>query len=253
MSKCWYIMFGCLTVMLAAGSVHASTAEEYFEMGNRHYQAAEFDRAVAMYDSVVAQGVESGPLYYNLGNAHYKNGDLGRAILYYMKARRLDPGNQDIVNNLEFAKQFTSVQMEGVQLNPVSSMLESLLGGFRLTTLAWIASGCFVLFVFLLILRFGLGLSGTTIKTVGIASLILVVLALSATTYKYRHDYLTRRGVLLNDATLVRSGPSLEMDVKFQGASGWVVEILSESGEYYNVLFENKRRGWVVKSDLAMI
>ena len=86
-----------------------------------------------------------------------------------------------------------------------------------------------------------------------VISLILLVTASFVTTFKYRHDYLTRRAVLLSDESPVRSGPSDEMDVEIEGAPGLVVEILSQSGDYYNVLFENKRRGWIKKDLVAEI
>jgi len=36
-------------------------------------------------------------LYYNLGNAYFKDDRIGKAILYYNRALRLAPGNDDII------------------------------------------------------------------------------------------------------------------------------------------------------------
>ena len=239
-------------LLVATVSSIAAPADD-FNKANELYKQKEYDKAITLYRTILDQGIESAPIYFDLGNAYFKNGDLGRAILYYMKAKRLDPGNDDITNNLEFARQFTSIQMEGVQLNPINSFIESIIGPYRLDTLAWIASAFFILLIGFLAVRYGLGIAGPSIKAGIVISLILLITASFVTTFKYRHDYLTRRAVLITDEAPVRSGPSDEMDVEIEGAPGLVVEILSQSGDYYNVLFENKRRGWIEKDLVAEI
>lgn len=236
-------------LVLTAGSVSAQ--ERLFEVANDAYQAQNYDSALTVYLRIEKIGIESAPLYFNMGNAYFKNGDLGHAVLYYLKARRLDPGDEDIAANLEFARSFTRVQMEGVELNPLSSFLQSIVAPYRLNTLAWIASALFILFMVLLMARFGLNMRHPAMRSGIVTMLVLVLLAAGVTTFKYRTDFLTRRAVLTHDETPVRTGPSEELDIELQGAPGLVVEIVDESGDWYNVLFENKRRGWVRKELVA--
>jgi tetratricopeptide (TPR) repeat protein len=231
-------------------SVATTSAGEQFAQANKLYEAKEFDKAIQAYQSVLSQGVESSSLYYNLGNAYFKKGDLGYAILYYLKAKRLDPSDDDIAHNLAFAKQFSRVQMEGVELNPISSFLVSLVDPYRLETLAWISSGCFILLFLFLIARFGLGIRTAGVRLAAVVTLVLLVVSVGLTTFKYRHDYLTRRAVIIAEEAPVLTGPTEQSDVELQGAPGLIVEILAETPEYYNVLFENKRRGWI-KRDLV--
>lgn len=234
-------------------AVSAGTIGEDFIAANQYFESQEFQKAIELYTGIIDQGHESAALYFNLGNAHFKDGDLGHAILYYMKARRLDPGDDDIASNLGFARQFTSLQMEGVELNPINRFMESLVGPYQLSVLAWASSILFVLLILTLIMRFGFGMN-TSILRIGIATILIVLIAVSMiTTFKYRTDYLTRRAVLIEYEVPVRSGPSDRLDAEFEGVPGLVVEILSESGEYYNVLFENNRRGWVEKNLVAEI
>ncbi len=234
-------------------SVAATSVSEEFAQANKSYEAKEFDKAIQAYRSVLSQGVESASLYYNLGNAYFKKGDLGHAILYYLKAKRLDPSDEDIAHNLAFAKQFSRVQMEGVQLNPISSFLVSLIDPYRLETLAWISSGCFVLLFLFLIARFGLGLRTAGVRLAAVLTLVLLVVSVSLTTFKYRHEFLTRRAVIIAEEAPVLTGPTEQSDVELQGAPGLIVEILAETPEYYNVLFENKRRGWIQRDLVAEV
>ena len=55
------------------------------------------------YLAVVEAGVQDARLYYNLGNACFKSGKLGEAILWYERARRLVPHDEDVEANLRFA------------------------------------------------------------------------------------------------------------------------------------------------------
>ena len=177
--------------------------------------------------------------------------DLGYAILNYMRARRLDPSNEDILHNLEFARRFSRVQMEGVELNPISSFMSMIVNPYRLNILAWVSSVCFILFVLIMIFRFGLGYNSSLIRISAILSLIFIMISFGLTTFKYRQDYLTRRGVVVAEEVSVYTGPSILSDVELEAAPGLVIEILDENQEYYNVLFENKRRGWVEKDLIA--
>lgn len=242
-----------LLLALVALTSLAMAQDDEFAMANKFYEDKDFDSAIRLYESTLNQGYESAPLYFNLGNAYFKKGDLGHAILNYIKARRLDPTDDDIAHNLEFARRFSRIQMEGVQLNPIEAFLSSLVANYHLNSLAWISSLFFILFVGVLIVRYGLGFNSSLVRSGLVIGLILVVITSGLTTFKYRHEYLTRRGVIVAEESTVYTGPSEQSDVELEGAPGLVVEILDENNDYYNVLFENKRRGWVKKSIIAEI
>jgi hypothetical protein len=72
------------------------------------------------------------------------------------------------------------------------------------------------------------------------------------TTFKYRTEYLDKRAVVVARDASVYSGPSANTDLEFEGSPGLVVEIVRESGDFYDVLFENMRRGWI-KKDLVEV
>ena len=65
--------------------------------GNRRYQDGDFAAALDAYLAVERSGFESGPLFYNIANAYFKTGALGRAILYYERASRELPGDEDVL------------------------------------------------------------------------------------------------------------------------------------------------------------
>ena len=239
-----------MTVICAAAT---SAQDDIFQTGVKYYQGGNYDDAIKMFSKIEKSGIESAALYYNLGNAYFKSGDLGRAVLYFHRARRLGPGDADIINNLKFASQFSEVQMVGVQLNPIEAFLKNAVGNYQLSALGWLSSLFFISLVVLLIMKFGLQFCFTGIDAVIISVLCLTIFAAGLTSFKYRVDYLDRRAVILAPDAPVYSGPSSNTELELQGAPGLVVELLQESGDYYNVLLENKRRGWIKRDLVAEI
>jgi tetratricopeptide (TPR) repeat protein len=96
------LWLGLLTAGVCAGQ------EAFFDEGNQRYQNGDFDGAVASYARILEAGLESGDLYYNLGNTYFKRGEIGPAILYYERARRLMPADEDLLANLALARQLTA-------------------------------------------------------------------------------------------------------------------------------------------------
>lgn len=69
------------------------------------YAKGDYRQAADAYLSLLSSEGASAPLYFNLANACAQSNEMGKAILYYSRAARLDPGNDEIINNLKY---FTS-------------------------------------------------------------------------------------------------------------------------------------------------
>ena len=89
-----------------------SAQVEFYQEGNRLYQEGDFEGALSSYLRVVEAGFESGQVYYNIGNVYFKGGNLARAILYYERARRLLPRDEDVRANLDLARSLTADEIE---------------------------------------------------------------------------------------------------------------------------------------------
>lgn len=240
-------------IMLVAATGSKASVADQFEQANRLYEDKLYDSAIVIYTAILQRQVESPALYFNMGNAYFRNGDLGHAILYYLRAKRLDPTDADIVSNLEFAGRFTSIQMEGVKLNPIAGFLSLLVEPIKVNLLVWLCSICFILSIIMLTLRYGLNIRAAWQRIVTAVVVILFVGLGFLSGVKYNREYLTPRGVVIAEESIVRTGPSEISEKELDAAPGLVVEILSESGDFFKVLFENKRQGWIKKNLLAVI
>ena len=97
--------YGVISAILLIFSlgVSASDMEDLFQEGNRFYQAGDYESALQSYRRILEMGHESGPLYFNMGNCTYKMQEIGRAVLFYERAKKLMPGDEDVRANLALA------------------------------------------------------------------------------------------------------------------------------------------------------
>src|SRR5882757_4527610 len=78
-------------------------ATALFKKGNDQYAKAQYKEAITSYQKLVDGGYQSTAVYFNLGNAYYKTDDIAAALLYYEKAHKLSPGDEDIRVNIQLA------------------------------------------------------------------------------------------------------------------------------------------------------
>jgi tetratricopeptide (TPR) repeat protein len=67
------------------------------------YERGDFPAAARQYQRLLEGGRDGAAIYYNLGNSLYRTGRTGEAIVAWERARRLDPADEAIRDNLEFA------------------------------------------------------------------------------------------------------------------------------------------------------
>jgi tetratricopeptide (TPR) repeat protein len=93
-------VIGALLVLaLVLGPVQAYNA------GNKLYAQKDYAGAVRAYEEALKSGNDP-RAHYNLGNALFRTGRIGEAIVHYRRAHYLAPRDQDIEENLGFARAY---------------------------------------------------------------------------------------------------------------------------------------------------
>lgn len=228
-------------------------ADSLFSSADRYYDAKDYPAARDTYQRLEQYNYISAPLYFNIGNCYFKEGKLGYAILYYLRAQKLDPTDDDIKNNLTFVRQFLPTNLEGVKINPVASFFETITAPFTLNGIAWIASVLFIALILFLCAFIQFQLRGASIKMAGYALLVLFIISSSLTTLKYKNDYVTHKGIIVAPEAHIYSGPGEDNDLEFVATHGLTFEIEKSLDKYYLVIFENKRKGWINKDNVEVI
>jgi len=242
-----------LLMLIFAAGANAADVDSLLSEAGQQFENKDYDSALAIYTGIIDLGYESAALHFNIGNCYFKKGELGYAILYYLRAKRLNPNDDDINANLEFARQFMPTRMEGLEINPVSQFFGMLTSPFTLEKLAWISS---ILFIILLLLVCGMiyfQINGLGAKLIVYMMLALFIVSAGLTTWKYRNEYMTKKGVIVADEARVYSAPSADGDLEFVGGFGVTFEVGRSVNDYYLVIFENKRKGWIKKELVEII
>lgn len=228
------------------------TLEHDFEQGNQFYADGRYEQAAAEYEKIVRAGYESSDLYYNLGNASFRQGKLGHAIMNYIRARRLDPRDDDIRANLEFARGFTIDKIEVTQETILLDYVNRFFDSFSLSEIAWLTALLYLLTV-------GAILAGLIYhwlqvpRPLIIVLFILFLLSAGFTGVKLDRDVLTRTGVVITQQVEVKNGPGEDFTSQFTAHAGLLFTIERKEAGYFLVNFENRLKGWIAASAVAEI
>ncbi len=236
-----------LMAMTLATAAWPSSLDYNFQQGNKLYTDGDFAGAVAEYEKIVSAGYESAPLYYNLGNAYFREGQLGHAIMNYIRASRLNPGDDDIRANLEFARQFAIDKIEVTEGTIVLDYINRFFDSFTLHWITWIAFILYLLTMAIIMIGFIYRWYRIPIPVFATV-LTLFLVAGIFTAVKVDRDVLTREGVVIAQQADVKNGPGEDFNTKFTAHAGLVFKIEREESGYYWVNFENRLKGWIPKS-----
>ncbi len=84
-------------------------ANDLYSRANEAYEAQRYEEALELYERLAAGEYGTADVLANAGTAAWRTEDAGRAVLYYLRALRLDPGNERARENLAFVQPETNV------------------------------------------------------------------------------------------------------------------------------------------------
>lgn len=230
------------------GVILASVSYNYwFEDGNAAYNEGNYEQALVFYNQIVEAGMESADLYYNMGNTYYKMKQYPMSILYYEKALKLNPGDEDIRTNLEIANLAVVDKINVLPQsffargwNTTKSSLSA--DGWALFSVVAFALFLLCLFAFLMARRTGWRKLGF------FAGLILLVcLAFSVVFAVDNYQDLKHQdeAIVMTPTTTVKSSPSensVDLFVLHEGAK---VRIMDTSKGWNKIKIADGSVGWL--------
>jgi len=236
----------------AAPPAREGDPRELFARANRLYEAGNYEGALGAYDALVRRGFRSGNLYYNLGNTHFKLDNKGKAILFYKKALKLKPRDQDLKSNLEYA---LSLIEDKIEPRPRSWLVEGwsgAVGYFTLNELIasaawayWLLCAVLIIFIYVRPWRtFLLRISGALL-------LVFAVMVAGAFSRAWLEGH--EEAVIIAKKAKVRYGPSDKDVAAFVLHEGAVAEIEHRKGDWYQVSLPDGKAGWLEKEWCGLI
>lgn len=245
-----------IIILLVGFSARAETNQSLFQQGNQLYNQSEFLRALEAYQKIEATDYENGPLYFNMGNCYYKLGQISKAILYYERARRFIPRDEDLKTNLAIAQlsvvdkivpdtDFILVQAYHTFLTflPKNIQLIAVITFYLILMLGWI--------IVILSQRSMARFIGN--RMVWIFGILFTIIS---TAYLLRIlDEKNRvEAIIMADKVEVMSAPSESSGVELFGLhAGTKVRLDQSSGDWVEIILSDRKTGWVKQNVLETI
>ena len=249
-----------LAVLLLALAPGARAADNYpdslWKAGVEAYTQGDWDQALRDWTGVSETGLRSKELYYNLGNAYFKAGENARAILNYERALRLDPSDQDVRYNLEFARSLTQDRIEEVPEFILKTWVRKV--SYLLSSNAWAVLSLLLLAGALgLLLLFLLGPTASARRWgffTGLAALLLALCCWGFARSQKAAAESRDAAIVLRPVSSVTSSPSADAAKSlFILHEGTKVRVLDEVSGFTDIELSDGRRGWIPSGDIEII
>ena len=244
-----------LFLVLLSNMIEAQDYNAKLYQAEQLYSEMKYDSAALLYQAVIDSGYQSPELYYNLGNTYYKLQEIPTAILFYEKALKLNPNNENIEHNLNLCNSMIPDRIEEIPQLFFIRWYKGLYNYYPIDTWAYIGLGLFSLFAFLMLLYF---LSGKmALRKIGFWGGIFVLL-LSAFTFfltsqKYSSFKEHKEAIIFTPSITIKSSPTKNSIDLFVIHEGTKVEILDQVGEWRKIKIQNGSIGWIESENLQII
>jgi len=244
-----------LTFQMLTASIFAINPDSLVVTANNAYNQGLYDSALATYNEVVNAGIESGELYYNMGNAHYKNNDVASAILYFEKAKKLLPNDDDIQYNLSIANSMIVDKIEKVPelfYHQWWNTIYNTMGANAWAIFALVAFSFLIVSVGLFILskkRENRKLS----FYIGVLFLVITIVSFALASQKYFLNIDHKEAIVFTPSITVKSSPTLNSVDLFVIHDGTKVKIIDSIDNWVEIKIQNGSTGWLPKKSLKVI
>ena len=244
------------TLLLVTLSVSASSVSaERWEAGNKAYIEGNYEQAIEEYKAILDGGEYSMKLYYNLANAYFKTGAIGKSILYYNKALRIAPSQEDVRHNLAIAEAQTKDRISVIPEFFLNRWLRTLRNSMSCT--AWsIASlvSFALLLVFALLFLLASRIRWRKAGFYGALCGFLLFLVTTSFAVSSRNDMLQHdEAIVMGTAISVKSSPDRSATDLFVLHEGTKVSVLSEVDEWREITIADGKKGWVEDKNIEEI
>ena len=217
-----------------------------YNEANALYRANRFEEALGKYLQAAGAGSRDWRLFYNLGNVHFKVDKIGEAIVWYERALKHNPRDEDIVANLRFLNRVKKDQEPESHGNPVWEFFADALSFPTLNELSVTLSTALLLLVALGIWHIWRPDSGGTHRGLGIGVLAGMTLACGlwlGSRALYEEDL--REAVIVVSQAAARSGPDARQTKVLVIHEGTKVRIDRIEGDWALVRLSNGLGGWM--------
>jgi len=246
----------CLSMRVTAQpTLTHQQAHDLFATGNAAYRTQDYDNAAQAYAKLLDAGYETAPVLYNMGTTAARLDQKGEAIGYLMRARKLDPRNENIRANLHRVDPPVNPDQPNVTGASAESVWARITQFF--TTSEWL---CIVWFPFMLACLSASALvlrlhpkvlaAARVLLPMSVAIFLFTLIPAASSIYNTRYR---PRAVVTSPAEIL-SGPAERFTKIATVPEGQILTTLRHESEgYTRVKLPNKQQGYVNQTNLMKL
>lgn len=242
-------------LLIFLSSLTKANSNSIMQTANEYYKNNRYQLAIEEYNKLLLDGFEGTSLYYNLGNAHYRLGKVGYAILYYEKALKLSPNDEDVKHNLALAKLNLKDKVDTLPPFFIFNLWEGILAAFSVTGWTIIVYIIFILVLIVFVVYF-FSRSVTEQRIsffTGIGLTVILLLTISLLIVKMNKEFNTKDGVIIETSVIVKSSPDYSSKDSFQIHEGLKVRIEDNVDDWVKIRLDDGKIGWITEKSLGII
>ena len=242
-------------LILSPVNVLADRIDELFNEGNKAYEQKNYLAAITKYEEILKYNVHHTAVYFNLANAYFKQNELGKSILYYEKAYKLTPRDQDIRENLELAKLMTVDKIETPTPGLIANFLTTFYHYFSLNEFAALTLFHFIGIIGLIILYLlvrHVFIRRILLYFIGFGIILFIIFG-SAFFVKMDIEKNVKEGIVMTAKLDAHSSPDNGSEISFTIHEGKKVKILQIVENWVKIELENSWQGWVEQDAISEI
>lgn len=226
-----------------------------WDEGNKAYIDGDYKRAIERYNSIIDRDRYSVKLYYNLANAYFKVGETGRAILYYNKALKLAPSNDDVRYNLAIAEAQTKDKIAVVPEFFLNRWMRGIRNSMSCTAWSVLSLAAFAaVFAFALLFLLSGRIAVRKTGFYGALAALLAFVVTASFAIAERRDMLRReQAIVMSSAISVKSSPDRSATDLFVLHEGTKVRIATEIDGWYEIVIADGKKGWTESRNIEQI
>lgn len=250
-----YFSYILLFFVLSSSILFGDDISNVMQKANELYKNNQYQLAIDEYNKLVKQGYEGTSLYYNLGNAHYRLGKVGFAILYYEKALKFSPSDEDVKHNLALAKLNLVDKVDELPPFFIFNIWEGLLASFSVSGWTIII---YIIFILLLLAVIAYFFSRSVTQQrisffTGIGILVLLFLSISLLAVKMNKEFNIKNGIIVETSVIVKSAPDNSSKDEFSIHEGLKVRLEDKVDDWVKISLSDGKVGWIIEKSLGII
>ena len=248
-----YISILGFCLLLLSNLATAST--EKFQEANKNFSNGEIDKAISIYEELIDEGFSSHPLYYNLGVAQFKNENFAQAALWFERALRLKPNDENTKFNIEVTKYKITDKIEAVPELFLIRWIKDFRNLFNEKTWSIISiiSFIFTLILIAIFLTTSIFALRKSSFYVGILSIIIFLVSFNFGYFQKRQMQRADEGIIFSEFIEVRSSPDSHSKKLFIIHEGLKVQIVEKIGNWIEIKLPNGDKGWIEEENVEII